>query len=113
MNRSIRIIGITLLTSALYGCVAEQDLTPTVNQVQDDEPQLAPEGAVLGDGLIAPDSPSLSIGTASNFASSPASSSISNIPIGLQRMTEPEISGLGVRTSTSAGSPSSLRVSGI
>ncbi len=72
MNRSRRIIGIAVLSSALFGCMAQQELGQSVSQPQDDQPELAPTGAVLGDdGLIAPTSPSLSIGTAPgvlNFA---------------------------------------------
>jgi hypothetical protein len=54
----------------------------------------------------------LSIGTASSLASPPASSSIFNTPKGRQVTTTPGVSGYGVITSTSTGSPSSAKVRG-
>ena len=55
----------------------------------------------------------LSIGTASSLLSPPASSCIFSMPIGRQVTTTPEMSGTGVITSTSTGSPSSASVCGM
>jgi hypothetical protein len=55
----------------------------------------------------------LSTGTAISLASMPASSVIFSMPTGRQRTTTPVISGIGVTTSTSTGSPSSDRVCGM
>ena len=52
------------------------------------------------------------MGTASTLPSPPASSSIFRMPIGRQVTTTPGISGTGVITSTSTGSPSSASVCG-
>ncbi|CPL18025.1 Uncharacterised protein [Bordetella pertussis] len=56
---------------------------------------------------------SFSMGTASSLASPPDSSSISSTPMARQRTTAPIWIGNGVRTSTSAGSPSFDSVCGM
>jgi hypothetical protein len=56
---------------------------------------------------------SLSTGTASSLASSPASSVMASMPIGRQRTTTPGGSANCVTTSTSTGSPSPAMVCGM